>query len=145
MERPRYIDGAGNELVRDDTNRHHLFWQRDWYRTPVERKFREQHGAVLLLNKEVHSELHNEVPAPKKPHPELMRAIYTHLRNTEFTHTYDKFFELVDYTGKIANRAVRPQLAEDAYWLHDNLTQQQPFVELGRVALLERRDGARTE
>jgi hypothetical protein len=48
-------------------NTHHVFFERRWYKTPLERKLRQHRGFVIPMEVSNHSELHANVAPPEKP------------------------------------------------------------------------------
>jgi hypothetical protein len=49
------------------TNNHHVFSERRWYKSPLERKLRQHKGFVIPMEVLAHSELHANLPPPEKP------------------------------------------------------------------------------
>lgn len=116
-------------------SRHHPAYERAWYKTPAERKYRQMGGMVLLMANQPHKDLHANIPPPPIPSPDFMRDIYLHARNTDYDDQYDLFNQIVDYIGLVAEVG-RPERQEEAVPLYENYVAQQHFVELGRLTLV---------
>lgn len=56
----------------DKPNRHHVYSERRWYRTPLERYVRSHFGMLVPMYVQVHKELHANVPPPPKPNQRLL-------------------------------------------------------------------------
>lgn len=60
-----------------ETNVHHTFFNRAWYRTPILRSLRNHPLVKTSMLVDIHRELHAEVQAPPKPSHELaVGALY---------------------------------------------------------------------
>lgn len=57
--------------IMEKMNRHHTFYARAWYRTPLLRMLRNHPLAITTMDKEAHQELHASVPAPPRPSPDI--------------------------------------------------------------------------
>ena len=55
--------------------RHHTFFERGWYTSPLDKVFRGYQGFVVPLPLEVHRDLHAIIKAPIKPNAPTMRGI----------------------------------------------------------------------
>lgn len=62
-----------------ETNRHHTFWQRRSYKTPLERAFRNHQGLVIPTPIDQHRDLHAHLLPPPKPSRDLMVGIINNL------------------------------------------------------------------
>lgn len=135
MEReyePRFITQEGLVIPKDFTNRHHVLWRKDWYKTPSERRTREMAGMVLRVTINHHRDLHRTVEPPEKANPQVLIGMYNFNRhNLETLNVYDRFEAITEMLGKVA--ATSGRNAHDAGKLHDNFLQQLPFIEAGRV------------
>ena len=47
-------------------NRHHVLWERDWYRGKEARRLREHKGLIVPMDVGIHRELHAEIAPPPK-------------------------------------------------------------------------------
>ena len=54
-----------------EPNRHHSFFNRAWYRTPILRRLRSHPLMVTEMCVDVHKDLHANIPPPPKPSPDL--------------------------------------------------------------------------
>lgn len=56
---------------------HHLFWPKEWYKTPLEKEFRELPCNIVVLFRDVHTLLHmrSDDWPPEKPTVEQMEAM----------------------------------------------------------------------
>lgn len=48
-------------------NCHHSFWNRSWYRSPIQRALRQHEGLVVPMYEQVHRDLHADMPPPPRP------------------------------------------------------------------------------
>ncbi len=134
MERVVYLTQDDRRLYKEETNRHHTLWRRDFYTTPSERKLRDTHGMVLRLTIGVHKELHEAVPAPPKPNPNLQRDIVNFATGLDLDLYYDRFTAITDYLTRVMETGTNQQNAHDAGMLAENFQLQAPYIDLGRVA-----------
>ncbi len=134
MKHERYITPEGRVLYRAETNNHHAAWKKDWYRTTFEKQqFREMGGLVLRLAIKPHRELHANVEPPKKPNLALMQVMCNYNRRIDIPDPYERFEELTNLLAKVATGSGNTANREDAYWLHQNFTEQLPFIREGRL------------
>jgi hypothetical protein len=56
------------------TNRHHLWWPRKDYQSPLERKFRGLSCHIVVMDVRAHQLLHILTAPPEKPSREDMKA-----------------------------------------------------------------------
>lgn len=139
MERPCWITPDGRLLYKAETSRHHIFSERDWYRTPLQRRFREMVGGVVRLANQPHRELHANVKPPLLINPNLMADIYQFSTVLECVDAYDAFQQIGAYVGLIATSPHRSDRdIEEATLLHANLVNQAAFIEMGKLTLVER-------
>lgn len=95
-------------------------------------------GAVLLISRNAHTELHAQLPPPPKPNYYLMADIYHHARSQSYETQYDVFGQIAEYVGWVAANNRNPQHQEDASLLHAHLLDQAVFIEQGRLTPYER-------
>lgn len=126
----------GRKLYRAEVSQHHTFFARRDYHTPLEKKFRQMGGSVVLLTNKAHRELHAHVEPPHKPNPDLMRDIYLHARRQEYTDAYDLLSQIREYVGSVAVSFQCDRNVQDANLLYPNLVAQAEFVEQGRLTLV---------
>lgn len=90
-------------------NRHHTFWMRRDYKTPIERAFRNHHGLVIPVDVDVHAELHANLYPPPKPHRELMLGILNNLEEYNLANPLDGLEITIDYleTGRIRKHLIQ--------------------------------------
>lgn len=65
------------------TNRHHLWWPRRDYKTPVERKFRGLPCNIIVMDVRIHQALHIYGTPPTKPNLNFMRESIKRHQNKE--------------------------------------------------------------
>jgi len=53
-------------------SRHHVYSERRWYKTPLEKYVRNHFGMLVPLYLEPHKELHAKTPPPPKPNQRLL-------------------------------------------------------------------------
>lgn len=134
MRHERYLTPEGRVLYRAETNKHHAVWKKDWYRSVFEKqKFREMAGFVLPLSITAHRDLHANVEPPKKPNQRLMQGLYNYNRTVDVLDPYERFEHLTEFLGRLAMGSGNAANREDAYWLHNNFTQQLQFIEEGKL------------
>ena len=95
-----------------DTNKHHIWFERRRYRSPLDKQFRQYGGFVVPTLVEVHNELHAQVRPPLKPSPDLMRAVLSHLGEFDGDHEkilYDtvEFFDSRPRRGDVDEVTLR--------------------------------------
>ena len=132
-EHPQWITVEGATRYKAHVSRHHVAFERRSYKTRLETLYRNMGGMVVLLDSQVHRELHAEVAPPPKPNHHLMADIYQHARLSDYESQYDVFRQIVDYVGMVAMTSSNQQNTEDAEALHQNLVRQQSFIDLGRL------------
>jgi len=125
----------GRVLYPAECSRHHIASERNWYKTPSEKKYREMSGLVLHLANQPHRDLHANVPPPPKPSPNFMRDIYCYARNTDYDDQYDLFRQITNFVGVAATEG-RPERQEEAIPLYENFVAQAAYIELGRLTLV---------
>lgn len=129
---PMFRTREGLVIPKDFTNKHHALWRRDWYKTPSERRTREMPGMVIRVAINHHRELHRSVEPPRKPNPQLLIGMYNYNQhNLETLNVYDRFEALTEMLGKVATMGGKN--AVDAGMLHENFTEQLPYIQAGRV------------
>lgn len=121
MARFAYTDRHGADIPREAWNSHHVFFQRNRYKSALDKQFRSLGGLVLPLLIPVHRELHAHVSAPPKPDPELMRETIQFAKGIEGDY-YDRFLQLAEFLGANASCTVTR-----------NLDKQAPFILDGQV------------
>jgi hypothetical protein len=62
-------------------DKHHLFWPRQDYKTPTEKRFRELDENKVIICRNFHDEEHALFPPPDKPDLEIMRMAIAEQRN----------------------------------------------------------------
>ncbi len=90
-------------------------------------------GFVLQLSIVSHRDLHANVEPPKKPNHNLMQGLYNYNRQLDIPDVYERFEHLTDFLAKLAMSSGNTRNREDAYWLHDNFTEQLPFIQEGKL------------
>jgi len=55
-----------------ETSRHHVFFNRSYYKSRLEKQFRTHKALVIPMDVQIHKDLHAEVPPPPKPSPRLI-------------------------------------------------------------------------
>lgn len=132
-EHPQWTTVEGATRYKAHVSRHHVAFERRSYKTRLETLYRNMGGMVVLLDSQVHRELHTEVAPPPKPNHHLMADIYQHARLSDYESQYDVFKQIVDYVGMVAAGGQCEQNVEDAALLHANLLEQAHFVDLGQL------------
>ena len=66
-------------------NRHHVWFTRREYRTPIERQVRNMGAFIVMVNAVDHQEMHIQVPPPPKPNHEQLHDLYQFMQE----HNYD--------------------------------------------------------
>lgn len=84
------------ELNQGDYNRHHLFWMKKNYKSPLEKSFRTHQGLVIPTYIPDHRTLHADLSPPPKPGAQLMRGILSNL-DRQLSHPTDGLLYTIDY------------------------------------------------
>ena len=66
-----------------ERNNHHVWHERKWYKSRLDKRFRSYGGFVINMAIPDHQELHAHVRPPIKPAPWLMEVVLEHLRVEE--------------------------------------------------------------
>ena len=125
----------GRQLYKEETNRHHIFWRRDSYKTPPERKFRDVTGLVLRMTIREHKTLHANVPPPHKPNPDLMRDVTQFDRNLDDNLYFDRYLKIADYLIDVMHDGSAHN-SEDAGLILENFELQNEFLDKGRLTFI---------
>lgn len=65
-------------------DRHHVFWRRKEYRSPIETRVRNLGAFVVTVNVIDHRELHANVPPPPKPDCEQLHDLYQFMQDRAY-------------------------------------------------------------
>lgn len=130
-----YLTEDGRKLFKPETNKHHLFWRRDSYKTPVERKFRDVKGLVLRMTITEHKELHANVKPPYKPNPDLMRDVIQFGKGLEDNLYFDRYLKIADYLIDVVKTG-KDQNAHDAGLMLESFELQDEFLERGKLTII---------
>lgn len=78
-------------------NRHHVWHERKWYRSGLDKDFRTYPGFVITMPVQDHKELHAAINPPIKPSPMLMHIVLDALRrdNVDLTDTIPATLEVL--------------------------------------------------
>lgn len=95
-------------------NNHHVFWRRNEYKTPIERRVRNMGSFIIRVNAVDHQELHACVEPPPKPAPEQLHDLFRFMQ--EHNHTVEGL-EGLEWAVAWAND-------RHLYELEDNMNQQ---------------------
>ena len=66
-------------------NKHHVWFERKNYKTPIERQVRNMGAFIIRVNAVDHQELHVAVPPPPKPSHEQLHDLHQFMQE----HNYD--------------------------------------------------------
>ena len=109
-----------------DSNIHHAFWERGWYRGHVEKGFREHRGLKVRMFIPIHAELHRKVQAPPKPPRELLLGATAFLDEIDPQTLYNVPETLRELSEWFSERELKV-----ADRIGENLLKQIPFIERG--------------
>lgn len=65
-------------------NRHHVFFTRIEYKTPIERQVRNLGAFIVYANAVDHQEMHVQVPPPPKPDHEQLCDLYNFMQERNY-------------------------------------------------------------
>lgn len=115
------------------TDTHHALYPRRIYHTANEKLLRRSEGLVLPLNIETHRELHANVECPQKPSKWLTERLIDFTHDDYENNVYDKFYNIIQHLGNIANTNWSDERATEAYDLYANFINQYSYVRQGQV------------
>lgn len=113
-------------MERGGVNNHHVFWQRRWYKTPLEKVLRSHRGLVIPLFEPVHNELHAQLLPPPKPSSRMIMGALEFLETLPAT--------TLDTPPELCTALSEHFLAIDtkvAQRIGQNLVEQQVFIAEG--------------
>jgi hypothetical protein len=135
MERSVFYDLDGNEHVKKDFDRHHVFAKSVMGK--ASRKWSSQNGLLLPMYHDWHNEgshaLHNNVPPAPKPIEPLRMAISQTLREPCEGTVYDRYLKVIQTVANIATTATGYRLSENAENVLLNLQEQTIYIMQGQV------------
>lgn len=127
----RYRLQDGTYAPHRDVNNHHVFFEKRWYKSQAEHRFRNLGGLVLPMHIPVHDELHANVPPPPKPTPAFREQITEYAHGDYHDGQLEAFFNIAHFIGDVANTSWSTERAQEAYTLHENLMAQAEFIVKG--------------
>lgn len=132
----KYRGENGIVMPKSNTSLHHVFWEARNYRPGEEQRFRNMSGLVLRMTNETHNNLHAETFPPLKPSKGLREQIAEFSCGTYESDEYAQFYRIAHFIGDVANSSWSSERADEAFHIHENLMEQAPFIEQGRVTEL---------
>jgi hypothetical protein len=132
----RWRNSDGRLLKKSEVNLHHVAHNRAWYKSKVETRYRNMGGFILPMEVSWHDELHASVKPPLKPKRPLMDMAIEYGSFMDSENVYTRFNEFVSFFIDVSNNATRPNVADQALRIGNNLQLQQAFVEKGSVTRL---------
>lgn len=129
----RYRLTDGTYAPNRDVNNHHVFFEKRWYKSQVEHRFRNLGGLVLPMHVPPHNDLHANIPPPPKPSKQLMERVINFSHDMYGSDAYDEFTQITHFIGDVANSSWSPERADEAFRIHENLVAQSTYIELGRA------------
>lgn len=131
-------DIFGNQLKDSEWNKHHVFARCTAKgKGQSTRKFINQHGLLVPIDKEAHTKLHQSVEFPLIPTPSLIHRINMYISNLPEQNPYDRFISIARKFEDLAGRCPNSDHRSQAERIADNLQRQAPFILLGQVKLTE--------
>lgn len=64
-----------------ETNRHHVHWERNGYKTNIERRIRNMGAFVIKMEVPVHDSLHRHLPPPPKLRGDQYHDLYNFMQD----------------------------------------------------------------
>ncbi len=116
-----------------ETDIHHALWARRNYRTSQEKLLRRSEGLVLPVYIQAHRELHFNVEPPQKPSKWLTERLIEFTHDDYEPNVYDKFYNIIQHLGNIANTSWSDERANEAYDLHYNFVRQYGYIRQGQI------------
>lgn len=107
-------------------SRHHVYSERRWYKTPLEKYVRNHFGMLVPMYLQPHRELHANTPPPPKPNQRLLLLTAEWLDNMSTA-------TLSNSPGAVREIAERHLELEDklAQRIGSNFMQQLEFIDEG--------------
>jgi hypothetical protein len=100
-------------------NRHHLYYPRSDYRTPLEKQFRSASEHIVTLCRSQHEQLHLKTKPPEKPSPDTMREVLRGYREMEkirdrgnSVRRAEEIQHVVQFLGQVSACSVTPVVIE---------------------------------
>lgn len=116
-----------------EVEKHHALFIARNYRTSHEKLLRRTEGLVLPVYHQSHKELHLNVEPPQKPSKWLTERLIDFTHDDYEPDVYDKFYNIINYLGDIANSSWSDERANEAYDLHYNFVRQYGYIRQGEV------------
>jgi len=135
-----YVDSDERVYSHNQVNRHHVMHGAARFTGSILlKKLRDLPGFYPhLIVIDVHKELNKAVADPPIPNDNIINELIVVQRGIEVATSLDRLDANMDYLQRMAIRAgVLTENSTDAWDLLDNLQQQRPFIERGRVTLLQ--------
>jgi hypothetical protein len=115
-------------------SRHHVFHERAWYKTHLEKSFRNIGGLVVPMFTKYHNRgddaLHNNVPPPPKPNRQMMLYVLGEAHELSVDHVL-AVDAVAQMFGKLATRATTEHEEMLALNVQSNLEHQLLYIEAG--------------
>lgn len=132
--KPRYYLPSGEALPKQETNVHHVWFQKYKYTSALERSLRSLPGFVVRMGVNIHNDLHEAVEPPIKPSGDLTHLIIQRSKEQPSgLDTYGCFIDQLQHIGRIATEAPSLQIREEAEQVYANLIDQGEFLRYGRI------------
>jgi hypothetical protein len=134
----RWINRDKRLLKHSEVNFHHVMWERRYYQTSAERRYRQIGGLVLPLEVSWHDELHANIRPPLKPCRTLIDHTLEYAHEQTSPDMYKRFEELSNFFSGVAMDDQRPNIADQALRIANNMQLQAAFIFLGGVERYEK-------
>lgn len=139
-----YVDAQEQVFSSREINRHHMMFEANRYiGSRLLKDLRNlpgffPHYMPIVVHKELHKHLERGIGQPIIPNDDLIHGMI-HLQKQEHDLTpLERLDTTINYLGRlVAAPGVPTPNSRDAWDLLDNLQQQRPFIERGRVTLLQ--------
>lgn len=135
-----YVDQFDNIYAQNEVNQHHCMHGAARFKAErLLQKLRALPGFFPhLIVIDVHKELNKAVEDPPIPNDNIINGLIVVQHGIERATQLDRLDANMDYLQRMAISAgVLTENSTDAWDLLDNLQQQRPFIERGRVTLLQ--------
>lgn len=132
-----YLTTDGTRLNKADFNKHHSMYPKSRFKSPIEKAYKNMGGMVLPTVLQPHRELHARSQPPIKPSAQLMTyAVNYNATLDDDLDPYQKFDEMIKFFGQLTGMSGNIKEVKQASSIHDNLLEQRPFIQSGRVVIL---------
>jgi len=139
-----YVNEDEQVLSSDRVNRHHVMFEEGRFKSSgLLKDLRElpgffPHYMSIIVHNELHSHLRDGIGMPKIPNDNLINGMVQLQKEARRASSLERLDLTMGYLGKLAAAPGAPTPnSRDAWDLLENLTEQRPYILMGRVVLLD--------